>query len=433
MKIHILGVAGTFMAGVAQLAQELGHEVTGSDIGFYSPMREQLQKSGVKTCQGYNISDLPQNVDLVIIGNALSRGNEVVEYILNNNINYISGPEWIYRYVLYNKKVIAVSGTHGKTSTTSLIAWLLEALGFDPGFLIGGVANNFESTARLGGGEYFVIESDEYDSAFFDKRPKFLHYRPKYLAINNLEFDHADIYDNLEEIKKQFGYLIRTVPQNGCIVYPEYDNNISDVIKKGFWSELIKIKKSDKLELTWNLIGEHNQKNALIAYKIINKILESNLKSNIDHNKLNTAFAGFLGVKRRLEFKGEYNNIRIYDDFAHHPTAISLTLQAVKNNIKNKRIVAVIDFRSFTMRTGAHDLSLFKDIVLADQVFLYKNENISHDLNKLNQYNKNLCIIDNKNSLISQIIDNLVPNDVVIFMSNNSNDNILEEICDKLS
>ncbi|MCK5872044.1 MAG: UDP-N-acetylmuramate:L-alanyl-gamma-D-glutamyl-meso-diaminopimelate ligase, partial [Methylococcales bacterium] len=343
MHIHILGICGTFMGGLALIARELGHTVSGSDQNVYPPMSTQLAEQGIQLMSGYHAENLAQKPDLVIIGNALSRGNDEVEAVLNQGLAYTSGAQWLSEHVLHNKWVLAVAGTHGKTTTTSMLAWILERQGFKPGFLIGGIAVNFGISARLGESNFFVIEADEYDCAFFDKRSKFVHYRPRTLVINNLEFDHADIFPDLSAIQRQFHHLLRTVPSEGLVIAPEYDENIPPVFEMGCWTPISYISinhdsdwnaqliKADGTEfevffkgnsqgiVRWSLTGHHNVYNALSA-------LVSARHIGITPTNAIAALAEFKNVKRRMEVIATINGVTLYDDFAHHPTAIKTTL-----------------------------------------------------------------------------------------------------------
>ena len=346
MHIHILGICGTFMGGIAAIAKSMGHKVTGSDLNVYPPMSTQLESLGIQLTQGFDPAQLNPEPDIVIIGNALSRGNPAVEYILERNINYTSGPQWLSQNVLKDRWVVAASGTHGKTSTSSMIAWILDYAGLKPGFLIGGIPENFGVSARLGESPFFVIEADEYDSAFFDKRSKFVHYRPRTLVINNLEFDHADIFENLAAIQKQFHHLMRILPGNGLALIPEADTNIQQVIEMGCWSEIqtlgkdwqvgqckadgssfeVRLNEQSCGTVNWQLIGDHNVHNGIMA---IAAARHAGVKPDIAIE----ALCSFVNAKRRMELIGEVKGVTIYDDFAHHPTAIKTTLKGLRNKV----------------------------------------------------------------------------------------------------
>jgi UDP-N-acetylmuramate: L-alanyl-gamma-D-glutamyl-meso-diaminopimelate ligase len=334
MHIHILGICGTFMGGAATLARQLGHKVTGSDANVYPPMSTLLESQGIEIIEGFNPSQLDPAPDLVVIGNAMSRGNPCVEYVLDKNLKYTSGPQWLQEFLLQDRWVLAVAGTHGKTTTSSMLAWVLEECGYKPGFLVGGVLGNFGESARLGESMFFVVEADEYDSAFFDKRSKFVHYRPRTLVLNNLEFDHADIFDDLAAIQRQFHHLIRTVPSSGRIFAPKQDKPLAEVLEQGCWSEIeftgeegewkaSKLKKDGSQfdvyfndenvgQVNWNLVGDHNVSNALM-------VVASARHVGVTPDLACEALGSFINTKRRLEFKGEVNGVTVYDDFAHHP------------------------------------------------------------------------------------------------------------------
>lgn len=380
MHIHILGIAGTFMGSLALIAKQLGHSVTGQDQGVYPPMSIQLDKQNISYTQNYQVQDLPQ-ADIYVIGNALSRGNECVEEILNQQYHYTSGAQWLSEHILRNKWVIAVAGTHGKTSTAGMLAWVLENAGYNPSFLIGGVVKNFDTSSRLTDSIFFVIEADEYDTAFFDKRSKFIHYHAKTLVINNLEFDHADIFDSIQDIQKQFYHLIRTLPSNGLVIYPKNNENINQVIEMGLYSEQ-KILPATTLSLSekgttfnvkggtvdWNLLGEHNMQNGVASVYAANHI---GVPFELSCEALNS----FQGIKRRLEVKYQTDNITLYDDFAHHPTAIQTTLSGLRTKIGNENIVAILELRSNTMKSGVHKQSLVDSLCEADRILILKPEN----------------------------------------------------------
>ncbi|UTF59520.1 UDP-N-acetylmuramate:L-alanyl-gamma-D-glutamyl-meso-diaminopimelate ligase [Gilvimarinus sp. DA14] len=395
MHIHILGICGTFMGSLACLAKELGHRVTGSDQNVYPPMSTQLEQSGIELISGYDPAQLEPAPDLVIIGNALSRGNPAVEAVLKRGIPYTSGPEWLRLHVLPGKWVLAVSGTHGKTTTASLLAWILEYAGMSPGFLIGGVTQNFPVSARLGDTPFFVIEADEYDSAFFDKRSKFVHYLPRTLIINNLEFDHADIFNSLADIQRQFHHLMRTLPGNGRVIYPAGVEAIEQVIAQGCWSESetigdlgewstrninpdgskFSVMYGSKVEadVHWELNGEHNVSNALAAILAARHV-------GVTPEISARALQQFKGVKRRLECIADTHHIKVYDDFAHHPTAIQTTLAGLRAKVGDGKIIAIIEPRSNTMRLGIHKSALAPACVDADDVLWYQPPDTDWDL-----------------------------------------------------
>lgn len=390
MHLHILGICGTFMGGLAVLAKQLGHQVSGSDASVYPPMSTQLTAQGIILQEGYDPAHLQPAPDLVIMGNAMSRGNPAVEYVLSQGIPYVSGPEWLADTVLASRWVLAVAGTHGKTTTTSMLAWILEVAGLKPGFLIGGVAANFGISARLGESPFFVIEADEYDSAFFDKRSKFIHYRPRTLILNNLEFDHADIFPDLDAIKQQFHHLVRTVPGNGLIIMPADDAALPSVIAKGCWTPLeytgmdgalwtVRPVKADGSQfnvycgskavgtVNWSLLGRHNMYNALAA-------LAAARHAGVSPEVGVEALTGFANVKRRLEIKGTERGVTVYDDFAHHPTAIATTLAGLRAKIESARILAVLECGSYTMKSGVHRDHLAPALIDANEVIFIRPE-----------------------------------------------------------
>ncbi|MCW8934665.1 MAG: UDP-N-acetylmuramate:L-alanyl-gamma-D-glutamyl-meso-diaminopimelate ligase [Gammaproteobacteria bacterium] len=396
MHIHILGICGTFMGGVAVLARQAGHKVTGSDLNVYPPMSTQLESQGIGLMQGYKAEHLVDQ-DQVVVGNVMSRGNEAIEHVLNKNLSYNSGPQWLAENVLKDKWVLAVAGTHGKTTTSSILAWILEYAGLDPGFLIGGVPANFGISARLGGGSFFVVEADEYDTAFFDKRSKFVHYHPRTVILNNIEFDHADIFEDLNAIKKQFHHLVRTVPGEGLIVHNNDDKNVQDVLQKGCWSEradfanngdslwmidnvspdgrsfdvLYKHEKAGTVKS--NLLGPHNRMNALAAIIAAQHV-------GVPVEQAIEALKEFKGIKRRMEVTGEVNGITVYDDFAHHPTAITETLQGLRDAVGDAKIWAILEPRSNTMRMGVFKQQLAPSLELADEVILFQPEGVDWDM-----------------------------------------------------
>lgn len=434
MRIHILGICGTFMAGVAKLAKLTGHEVVGSDLNVYPPMSLQLEAEGIRLFNGYDPKHLSEKPDCVIVGNVIRRGNPAMEYVLDQQIPYFSGPEWLAKYILAGRWVCAVSGTHGKTTTTSMLAWILEYAGKKPGFLIGGVPENFGSSAKLGEDPYFVIEADEYDSAFFDKRSKFIHYRPKTLIMNNLEFDHADIFPDLEAIKQQFHYLVRTVPNNGLIVYNASDAELPSVLEKGCWTplttfagggtwqaQLIKpdgsafaVFQNDQQlgEVYWDLLGQHNVDNALAA-------LAAAHHAGIPMVTALQALPLFKNVKRRLEIKGKKQGITVYDDFAHHPTAIATTLSGLRAKVGKQRIIVVLEFGSYTMRTGVHQNSIKNALAAADMVICKQPEGQVWNLEKrLSEFSQTTSLYDNIENLVDNLVKKLKSGDHVVVMSN---------------
>ena len=392
MHLHIIGICGTFMGGVAMIARELGYHVTGSDTNVYPPMSTFLENHGIEIIPNYDVAQLQPAPDLVVIGNAMSRGNPCVEYVLDNQLNYTSGPQWLHDNLLKDRWVLAVSGTHGKTTTTGMLAWILEKNGIDAGFLIGGVAGNFGISARAGSSKFFVIEADEYDSAFFDKRSKFVHYTPKTLIINNIEFDHADIFDDLKAIQRQFHHLVRTMPQSGCILSAVSDQNVQDTLKMGAYSQLQFIGEGKEWfakplvtdcsafevyhfgekagVVQWQIIGAHNMHNALMA-------IAASHHAGVSVAGACEALGSFINANRRLEVKGEVRGVTVYDDFAHHPTAIEATIGALRSKVgKEARILAVLEPRSNTMKMGVHKEEIAPSLKDADAVFVYQPETI---------------------------------------------------------
>lgn len=401
MHIHILGICGTFMGSLAQLAKALGHKVTGSDANVYPPMSTQLEQAGIELIQGFDPIHLKPTPDLVIVGNAMSRGNPSVEYVLDQGIAYTSGPQWLHDFVLPNKWVLAVAGTHGKTTTSSMLAWILEYAGMKPGFLIGGVTKNFPTSARLGESDFFVVEADEYDSAFFDKRSKFVHYNARTVILNNLEFDHADIFPDLAAIQTQFHHLVRTVPNNGLIISPANDQALNEVLQKGCWTPQSKFTldetdcewraelKSDDgssfsvlhqgnkvADIHWQQTGLHNVNNALAALIAARNV-------GVDPTTAAKALENFAGVKRRMECLADINSVKVYDDFAHHPTAIKTTLAGLRAKVGTEKIIAIIEPRSNTMRMGVHKDALGKSTVDADMVLWYQPVNVDWAMNEV--------------------------------------------------
>lgn len=450
MRIHILGICGTFMAGIALIARSLGHTVTGSDKNVYPPMSTLLENENVKIIEGYDPSQLFPAPDLVIIGNAMSRGNPCVEYILDNNIAYISAPQWLHDNVLKDRWVIAVAGTHGKTTTAGMINWILEKSNYQQGFIIGGVPGNFDVSARLGDGNFFVIEADEYDCSFFDKRSKFMHYCPNTLILNNLEFDHADIFDDLNAIQKQFHHLVRLVPSKGLIISPHDDINLKQVLAKGCWSEQIQTESNlgwdakkvsndashfnvylnDELvgEVNYSLVGEHNMHNALMAIAAARNV-------GITITDACKALESFHNAKRRLELYAEIDSIQLYDDFAHHPTAILATLAALRSKVgSNKRILAVLEPRSNTMKLGISKDEIAPSLGRADEVFIYQPEQLPWLVSDI----VDQCIqpahwSGDLDLLADMITKEIRPNDVILVMSNGGFGGIHQKIIDKLT
>ena len=437
MRIHILGIAGTFMSGIALLAKEHGHEVTGSDMNVYPPMSTQLAEQGVMVQEGYKISHIDPQVDCVVVGNVIKRGNLAMEHVLATGLHYISGPQWLAENILRDRWVLAVAGTHGKTTTTSMLAWILDYAGMQPGFLIGGVPENFGVSSRLGRSPYFVIEADEYDSAFFDKRSKFIHYRPRTAILNNLEFDHADIFPDLAAIKLQFHYLLRTIPDNGLIVRNAEDENLAAVMAMGCWTPQCTFAGSAgrwqaKLHsddgscfevfcnsqsvgtVEWNLLGKHNVDNALAA-------LAAAEHAGVAVADALAALPHFKNVKRRLEVKGTMNGIVIYDDFAHHPTAIATTLQGLRARIGQARLIVVLEFGSYTMRTGVHQQRLPASLRIADKIICKRPAGQNWQMDGAVFY-------EQTEQLVDELAKELTSGDHVVIMSNSGFDGIHQKL-----
>ena len=440
MHIHILGICGTFMGGIAVLAKELGFTVTGSDLNIYPPMSDQLSSMGIELLLQHNISDVKKlSPDLIVIGNVMTRGGDLIEYILNNNLHFMSGAEFIAKYVIPHKHVFAISGTHGKTTTTAILSWILQYAGLNPGYLIGGVAKNFSTTACLSPSKYFVIEADEYDCAFFDKRSKFMHYHPNTLIINNLEFDHADIFRNLADIKQQFHNLIRTIPAQSNIIYNNMDKNIQDLLAMGCWSTKISFGLRNAEwslcnigDMNWPLLGEHNNLNALAAIAAANV-------AGVSIETAKKALQEFKGVSRRLELICEdlATNVQVYSDFAHHPTAINLTINTAKEQLAHKaKLIAIIDLGSNTMCLGIHQEALVLAIKNADIVYFYNGKNVQWDVNYvLKAAHKTGAVFVAEELLLQHLLNELklAGNTVVLLMGNSSFGKIRQKICLYLS
>lgn len=459
MHIHILGICGTFMGGVAALARQAGHKVTGSDANVYPPMSTQLEDQGITLMQGYDAAHLQATagqpaIDQIVVGNVMSRGNPAIEYMLNRGLAYTSGPQWLAENVLRDRWVLAVAGTHGKTTTSSMLAWILEYAGLKPGFLIGGVPANFGVSARLGESPFFVVEADEYDTAFFDKRSKFVHYHPRTVILNNLEFDHADIFENLDAIKKQFHHLVRIVPGEGLLVVNGEDKNLADVLQKGCWTpiETFAENRTDAQASTWcsknvsadgrnfsvaindddcgmaqnNLLGRHNRLNALAA-------IAAARHAGVPVAHAIEALKYFKGVKRRMELRGEMRGIRVYDDFAHHPTAIDETLSGLRAAAGNARIWAVLEPRSNTMRMGAHKLQLAPSLSRADKVLMYQPEGIDWDMQSVvDEIGNKARLLRNIDDIVCMLSEEAQAGDLVLVMSNGAFGGVHQKILDAL-
>jgi len=436
MHIHILGICGTFMGGIAALAKAAGHEVTGCDAGVYPPMSTQLKKLGIDIHEGFDADQLDSSPDCVVVGNVVSRGFPVVEAMLDRDIPYQSGPQWLAEHVLRGQHVFAVAGTHGKTTTASLLAWILEDAGLKPGFLIGGVPANFGVSARYGGGECFVVEADEYDTAFFDKRAKFVHYRPRTLILNNLEFDHADIYKNLDAILWQFHQLLRTVPGSGRVVVNAADENIARLVGMGCWTpcESFSLKeggdwqagfvdaserriyisdpRGGAAESRWQLGGAHNLENAVAA-------VAAARSAGVELEQAVDALSRFEGVKRRMERTATVGDIAIYDDFAHHPTAIRRTIAAMKRRYPGNRLVVAIEPRSNTMKLGVHNRELTESLEQADLVWMYRPAEMNEDFDAaLEPLGKKLRAFRDYDELVNDMSTRVLAGDQIVFMSN---------------
>lgn len=433
MHIHILGISGTFMSALALLAKAKGHRVTGHDAACYPPISDLLNQNGIEYIEGYDNPGPMLSADEVIVGNAMKRGMSIVETLLNVHKRYYSGPEWLAKEVLKDYNVLAVSGTHGKTSVTTMLAFILEQAGLEPGYLIGGVPQCLESNAKLGAGQWFVIEADEYDTAFFDKRPKFMHYRPQGLILHNLEFDHADIYPSLDAIQQQFHYLLRTVPQNGWVIRPAQDEGIDGAVEKGIYSpsfcwswdnttdaqiEWIQADGSEfKLKtrfgeayVQWSLMGQHNVENAVAALLASHKVGVP-LQQSADILK------NYRPVKRRMEICFHHPDLTVYDDFAHHPTAIQRTTLAVKNSKKHQRVIGVLDFASNSMRAGHHLAGMPNALSAVD--VLYVLNSYDFDIESVAQsWPCPVMVFPNIDELAQNLVENLQPKDAVVMMSN---------------
>ena len=430
MHLHILGICGTFMGGIAAIAREQGHTVTGSDANAWPPMSTQLEALGIGLMPGYAPEHLQPAPDVVVVGNVVTRGNPAMEYVLNAGLPYVSGPQWLAENVLRDRHVLAVAGTHGKTTTTSILAWILEHAGLKPGFLIGGVPGNFGISARLGESKYFVIEADEYDTAFFDKRSKFVHYRPRTAVLNNLEYDHADIFPDLAAIERQFHHLIRTVPGEGQLVVNGGDANLARVLGMGCWSTVERFGVAEGWQANATeagfevrrgnqplglaqmpLAGEHNRSNALAA-------LAAAAHIGVSPAEGIAALASFQGIRRRLELRGSARGVQVYDDFAHHPTAIQVTVAALREQGAG-RILAVLEPRSNTMRLGSHKDELAHSLDGADLCFVYAPPTLKWDAaSALAPVGERLRLHGDLDALIRAIVAEAQAGDRVLVMSN---------------
>ena len=434
MHIHILGICGTFMGGIALLAKQKGFTVTGSDQNVYPPMSTQLEAQGITLTEGFDPAQLDPAPDCVVIGNAMSRGNPCVEAVLDQGLNYRSGPQWLAENILQDKWVLAAAGTHGKTSTASMLAWILEYAGLEPGFLIGGVPENFGISARVTQSPFFVVEADEYDTAFFDKRSKFVHYRPRTLILNNLEFDHADIFPDLDAIKTQFHHLVRIVPGTGLIIRPADDDNLQAVLDKGLWTPqetvaseqgwswqldsedgslvTLSFDGEPQGQLRWQLMGLHNVRNAVAA-------IAAARHAGVPVSHALAALAQFKNVKRRMELKGEAAGIRVYDDFAHHPTAITTTLQGLRARVGDERIVAVLDPRSNTMKMGVHQDVLLDSLNAADAAVIHMPASFDWQFDDAELSRRgNVTVRDSVDAVLEETLNQVREGDHILVMSN---------------
>ncbi|MGB4247605.1 MAG: UDP-N-acetylmuramate:L-alanyl-gamma-D-glutamyl-meso-diaminopimelate ligase [Pseudohongiellaceae bacterium] len=454
MHIHILGICGTFMGSLAVLAKQLGHTVSGSDANVYPPMSTQLEQQGIVLQQGFSAAHLQPHPDLVVVGNAMSRGNPAVEYVLEQGLDYCSGPEWLARYVLRGRWVLAVAGTHGKTTTSSMLAWILTSAGLKPGYLIGGVAQNFPASADLGAAPFFVVEADEYDSAFFDKRSKFVHYSPRTAILNNLEFDHGDIFPDLAAIQRQFHHLVRIIPGNGLIISPRDDENLNATLAMGCWSQrqrmtleegdvptygsdeevswYVRLLSADgsvfelgkrtrgvdsgSHRVSWSLGGTHNVRNALAAVAAAHH-------AGVDIGVACEALMTFEGVKRRQELLGEVRGVRVFDDFAHHPTAIDITLRGMRAKFESAgrsgRLIAVIEPRSSTMKMGVHQSALGEACRTADLTLWFDSGAVALDLPGVVASSPSPAqVLDSVDGIVALLVSQVQPGDDIVVMSN---------------
>lgn len=448
MHIHILGICGTFMAGIAVLAKQQGHQVSGSDTNVYPPMSTQLQEQGITLYEGYDAEHLKPTPDCIVVGNAMKRGNPAVEYMLDHDLPYTSGPQWLAENILRDRWVLAVAGTHGKTTTTSMLAWILQDAGLNPGFLIGGIPQNFGVSARLGDKPFFVIEADEYDTAFFDKRSKFIHYHPRTVVLNNLEFDHADIFADLNAIKTQFHHLIRIVPSNGLIVCAGNDTNLQDTLTKGCWTPVeyidgdnatwraieinpdgsefeVRYHNKSVGKLKWSLLGKHNIHNALAA-------IASAKHAGVNPEQAINALTEFKNVKRRLEVIAQVSEVTYYDDFAHHPTAIETTLAGLRKRVSDSRIITVLELGSYTMRTGVHKETLVPALKHANRVLIARPKEdwgVGEVAKKLSVPAE---VYENVDEIIEALMVQVKAGDHVVIMSNTGFDGLHKKLLQTL-
>nr|WP_025386147.1 UDP-N-acetylmuramate:L-alanyl-gamma-D-glutamyl-meso-diaminopimelate ligase [Legionella oakridgensis] len=448
-RIHILGVGGTFMSALALLAREAGFQVTGSDANCYPPVSDLLTAKGIEWTEGYEDSQQALEADVVIVGNAIKRGMPVLEAVLNAGIKYTSGPQWLAEHILPRYRVMAVSGTHGKTTTTSMLAHILNYAGMHPGFLIGGVASNFNTSACLGDGEWFVIEADEYDSAFFDKRPKFMHYRPEIAILNNLEFDHADIYDDLKAIQQQFHYFLRTIPGKGLVLKPRDDLALNEVVARSPFCRVEEMALNGEAtwraelldesgqafrfwhvgkevaEVNWPLIGHFNVENALAAFA-------ASVQAGVKPSIAAKALEHFKPVKRRLEIKSNRHGVTVYDDFAHHPTAIKKTIAALKQSGRHQRILVVLEFASYTMRMGVHAQEMAEALTNVDAVYVLNPMDFC-----LSEVAKDwrcpYLVLTSIDLIVESVIKDVQEGDAVLVMSNRGFGNIHQHLISRIN
>jgi len=448
MHLHILGLSGTFMSALALLAREAGYKVTGSDAHCYPPVSDLLAANGITWTDGYVDSHDALAADCVIVGNAIKRGMPVMEAVLDAGVPYTSGPQWLAEHILPRYRVLAVAGTHGKTTTTSMLAFILHQAGLQPGFLIGGVSSDFKTSACLGKGSWFVIEADEYDSAFFDKRPKFMHYRPTVAILNNLEFDHADIYANLEAIEQQFHYFLKTIPSTGLVIKPRHDRALNRVLARGQFSQLEELSLTDDAhwraellddsgsafrvwhdhkpvaEVHWQLIGQFNVENGLAA-------IAASAYAGVTPQQAADALTRFTPVKRRLEVKSNQHGVTVYDDFAHHPTAIAKTVQALKHSGRHQRILCVLEFASYTMRTGVHAEDLAQSLSLVDGAYVLNPTQFC--LQKVVAYwHFPYQILSSTDDIVTAVAGQVQPGDAVLVMSNRGFDGIHHQLTTRI-
>ncbi len=454
MHVHILGIAGTFMGGVAAIARAAGHRVTGSDRNVYPPMSTQLEALGIEIVQGYGPEQLSPAPDIVVVGNVMTRGVPVIEALLSSGIAYTSGPEWLAANVLRGRSVLAVAGTHGKTSTTSMLAWMLEQAGLEPGFLIGGVPPNFGVSARLGRPPFFVIEADEYDTAFFDKRAKFVHYRPRTALLNNLEFDHADIYPDIESIERMFHQLVRTVPSDGLIVAHAADQHLQRALALGCWTPVegfsrmpvpgarwtvdaanggdfseFRVLEDGKPRATvrWSMFGAHNAENAIAAIACARH-------AGVPVEQAAAALESFQGIKRRMEMIGKAGGITVYDDFAHHPSAIATTIDGLRRRVGKARIVAVLEPRSNTMKMGVHRETLGASLAGADDIWLYEPPGLGWTIaDSTRSLGSRARIVNDIDTLATALAASAKPGDHIVVMSNGGFGGLHRRLLDALS